>query len=71
MPKEVVDYVSSRGIPQQEVPTLEEAIRDTDVLYMTRWEVLWQAWPSYASISPDPDPYGWFQILGWILGVFN
>ncbi len=36
MPQEVVDYVASRGIPQQEVNTLEEAIPDTDVLYMTR-----------------------------------
>ncbi len=37
MPQEVVDYVASRGIPQQEVNTLEEAIPDTDVLYMTRY----------------------------------
>jgi len=36
MPQEVVDYVSQRGVPQEEFATLEEALPDTDVLYMTR-----------------------------------
>lgn len=36
MPRDVVEYLASRGIPQEEVASLEEAIPDTDVLYMTR-----------------------------------
>jgi carbamoyl-phosphate synthase / aspartate carbamoyltransferase / dihydroorotase len=36
MPKDVVEFLASRGIPQEEMATLEEAIPDTDVLYMTR-----------------------------------
>eukprot|EP00092_Neocalanus_flemingeri_P024222 GFUD01026270.1.p1 GENE.GFUD01026270.1~~GFUD01026270.1.p1 ORF type:complete len:2226 (-),score=685.36 GFUD01026270.1:76-6753(-) len=36
MPREVVDFVSSRGITQEEFSSLEEALPDTDVLYMTR-----------------------------------
>ena len=36
MPKEVKDYVDDRGIPQQEVASLEEALPSSDVLYMTR-----------------------------------
>ena len=36
MPQDVVEYLASRGIPQEEVATLEEAIPDTDVLYITR-----------------------------------
>jgi len=36
MPREVVDYVASRGVQQEEFVTLEEALPETDVLYMTR-----------------------------------
>nr|XP_034178340.1 CAD protein [Osmia lignaria] len=36
MPDHVVKYVSERGIPQEKFNTLEEALPDTDVLYMTR-----------------------------------
>ena len=36
MPAEVVEYLNHRGIPQEEFDTLEEALPDTDVLYMTR-----------------------------------
>ena len=36
MPQEVQDFVAERGIPQQEIPTLEEALPSSDVLYMTR-----------------------------------
>jgi len=36
MPKEVKDFVASRGIPQEEFVSLEDAIPETDVLYMTR-----------------------------------
>ncbi|XP_060593985.1 CAD protein-like isoform X2 [Ruditapes philippinarum] len=36
MPTEVVNFVSSKGIHQEELETLEEALLDTDVLYMTR-----------------------------------
>jgi len=36
MPDHIVDYVSKRQIPQQQFSTLEEALPDTDVLYMTR-----------------------------------
>lgn len=36
MPDHVVKYVSERGIPQEKFSTLEDALPDTDVLYMTR-----------------------------------
>lgn len=36
MPDHVVKYVSGRGIPQEKFTTLEDALPDTDVLYMTR-----------------------------------
>jgi len=36
MPQEVKDYVDDRGIPQQEIASLEEALSSSDVLYMTR-----------------------------------
>ena len=36
MPQEVKDYVDDRGIPQQEVASLEDALPSSDVLYMTR-----------------------------------
>ncbi|VDQ03123.1 unnamed protein product [Trichobilharzia regenti] len=36
MPQEVKAYVAERGIPQEEMSSLEEALPDTDVLYMTR-----------------------------------
>jgi len=36
MPEEVKDYVSNKGIPQEEYMNLEAALPDTDVLYMTR-----------------------------------
>ena len=36
MPQDIVDFVADRGIVQEEVTSLEEAIPDTDVLYMTR-----------------------------------
>ncbi|CAH8553089.1 unnamed protein product [Schistosoma haematobium] len=36
MPPEVKSYVADRGIPQEEMTSLEEALPDTDVLYMTR-----------------------------------
>ncbi|XP_025986539.1 CAD protein isoform X1 [Solenopsis invicta] len=36
MPKQVINYVDERGISQKRFSTLEEALPDTDVLYMTR-----------------------------------
>ncbi|CAK9827158.1 CAD protein [Anthophora retusa] len=36
MPDHVMKYVSERGIPQEKFTTLEDALPDTDVLYMTR-----------------------------------
>ncbi|XP_012269304.2 CAD protein isoform X2 [Athalia rosae] len=36
MPDHIVEYVNSRGIPQENVPSLESVLPDTDVLYMTR-----------------------------------
>ncbi|KAG7188568.1 hypothetical protein KM043_008199 [Ampulex compressa] len=36
MPDHVMNYVSERGIPQEKFSSLEEALPDTDVLYMTR-----------------------------------
>nr|XP_040572365.1 CAD protein-like [Lepeophtheirus salmonis] len=36
MPKEVTDFVASNGINQQEYLNMEEALIDTDVLYVTR-----------------------------------
>ncbi len=38
MPQEVRDFVSSRGVQQADFCSLEEAVPDTDVLYVTRWE---------------------------------
>lgn len=36
MPDHVVKYVGKRGISQEQFSTLEDALPDTDVLYMTR-----------------------------------
>ncbi|EZA54099.1 CAD protein [Ooceraea biroi] len=36
MPDHIIDYVTERQIPQQQFLTLEKALPDTDVLYMTR-----------------------------------
>ena len=36
MPKEVRDYLTSKGVPQRDYDTIEEAIEQTDVLYATR-----------------------------------
>ena len=36
MPEEVEELVASRGVPQAVVRTLEEAIGNSDVLYVTR-----------------------------------
>ncbi|XP_064196290.1 CAD protein isoform X2 [Anguilla rostrata] len=36
MPPEIIDFVASRGIKQEEFGSIEEALPDTDVLYMTR-----------------------------------
>lgn len=36
MPDHVVKYVSDHGIRQDNFTSLEEALPDTDVLYMTR-----------------------------------
>jgi aspartate carbamoyltransferase len=36
MPKEVMDEVAEKGIPQAEFSTLEKALPETDVLYVTR-----------------------------------
>nr|XP_033330186.1 CAD protein [Megalopta genalis] len=36
MPDHVMDYVAKRRIPQEKFSTLEQALPDTDVLYMTR-----------------------------------
>ena len=37
MPQDVVEFVKSRGVQQTVFRTLEEAIPDTDVLYVTRY----------------------------------
>jgi len=36
MPQHVVDFVKSKGVSQEEFSTLEAALPDTDVLYVTR-----------------------------------
>lgn len=36
MPSHVLDFVMSKGIPQQVMSTLEESLPDSDVVYMTR-----------------------------------
>jgi len=36
MPKDVMDYIGSKGIPQTSYQSLEDALPETDVLYMTR-----------------------------------
>uniref|UniRef100_A0A3Q3MUS2 Multifunctional protein CAD n=1 Tax=Mastacembelus armatus TaxID=205130 RepID=A0A3Q3MUS2_9TELE len=36
MPAEIISYVASKGIKQEEFESIEEALPDTDVLYMTR-----------------------------------
>ncbi|MBT3712370.1 MAG: aspartate carbamoyltransferase, partial [Anaerolineae bacterium] len=36
MPKEVMDEVAAKGIPQAEYASLEEILPETDVLYVTR-----------------------------------
>lgn len=36
MPAEIVNYVASKGIKQEEFDSIEEALPETDVLYMTR-----------------------------------
>ncbi|KAJ3606414.1 hypothetical protein NHX12_025935, partial [Muraenolepis orangiensis] len=36
MPAQILDFVASKGIKQEEFESIEEALPDTDVLYMTR-----------------------------------
>ena len=36
MPDNVKQYVASKGVPQADFDTLDEAIAETDVLYVTR-----------------------------------
>ncbi|XP_063806908.1 multifunctional protein CAD [Pseudophryne corroboree] len=36
MPSKIIHFVASRGIKQEEFASIEEALPDTDVLYMTR-----------------------------------
>ena len=36
MPDDVRDYVGRRGVPQEDFSCLEDALPETDVLYMTR-----------------------------------
>uniref|UniRef100_A0A3Q3IMZ5 Multifunctional protein CAD n=1 Tax=Monopterus albus TaxID=43700 RepID=A0A3Q3IMZ5_MONAL len=36
MPAEIISYVASKGIKQEEFDSIEEALPETDVLYMTR-----------------------------------
>uniref|UniRef100_W5NFZ0 Multifunctional protein CAD n=1 Tax=Lepisosteus oculatus TaxID=7918 RepID=W5NFZ0_LEPOC len=36
MPPDIINYVASKGIKQEEYDSIEEALPDTDVLYMTR-----------------------------------
>ncbi|XP_015670306.1 CAD protein isoform X2 [Protobothrops mucrosquamatus] len=36
MPSDIFDFVASKGIKQEEFENIEEALPDTDVLYMTR-----------------------------------
>ena len=36
MPKEIVDCLNKSNVHQEEMSSLEEALADTDVLYMTR-----------------------------------
>ncbi|KAJ8377767.1 hypothetical protein AAFF_G00253830 [Aldrovandia affinis] len=36
MPPEIINFVASKGIKQEEFGSIEEALPDTDVLYMTR-----------------------------------
>ncbi len=36
MPREIVEYLSAAGVQQEETSSLEQALADTDVLYMTR-----------------------------------
>ncbi|XP_048841170.1 CAD protein [Brienomyrus brachyistius] len=36
MPPEIIEYVASKGIKQEEFDSIEEALADSDVLYMTR-----------------------------------
>ncbi|XP_066560917.1 multifunctional protein CAD isoform X2 [Amia ocellicauda] len=36
MPTEIINFVASKGIKQEEYDSIEEALPDTDVLYMTR-----------------------------------
>ena len=36
MPQEVIDYVAAHNIPQTSYSSIDEALPDTDVLYMTR-----------------------------------
>lgn len=57
MPQSVKDYVASKGIHQQEFSSLEEAIRDTDVLYMTRIQR-----ERFSSIEEYQQSCGLFQV---------
>lgn len=36
MPDEIVNYVASKGIPQEKASRLEDVLSETDILYMTR-----------------------------------
>jgi len=55
MPDHIVEYVSKRQIPQQQFSTLEEALPDTDVLYMTRIQrERFTSEEEYKQVSPLP-----------------
>lgn len=60
MPDHVVKYVSDHGIRQDNFATLEEALPDTDVLYMTRiQEERFASQEEYKKVSRRMRIYGY------------
>ena len=57
MPQNIKDYVASKGIFQQEFSSLDDAIKDTDVLYMTRIQK-----ERFESQDEYQKSYGLFQV---------
>jgi len=57
MPQNIKDYVASKGIFQQEFSSLDDAIKDTDVLYMTRIQR-----ERFESQEEYQKSYGLFQV---------
>ncbi|KAI4798412.1 hypothetical protein KUCAC02_022074 [Chaenocephalus aceratus] len=64
MPAEIISYVASKGIRQEEFESIEEALPETDVLYMTRIQK-----ERFASVEEYKACFGQFILTPHIMTV--